>query len=182
MPMPRIRLKIIVSTSARKMLSLPMEIIQVPTMVPSPVSVMVPMTMPTTAQARPTGRPGARRPPWPRRRPEASRVRGRRRRSRATRAATTRHDERHARGERIGRRPGQARPRRRRAAPAPKPGDDGGAEDERDRQRQAHRAGEERRVAGEEQVDEHARAAAIRYQFVFSLGPARSAVRLAAGP
>ena len=37
------------------MLSLPMEIIQVPTMVPSPVSVMVPITMPTTAQARPTG-------------------------------------------------------------------------------------------------------------------------------
>ena len=38
------------------MFSLPMEIIQVPTMVPSPVSVMVPITMPTTAQARPTGK------------------------------------------------------------------------------------------------------------------------------
>ena len=55
MPMPRIRLKIIVSTSDRNMLSLPIEIIKLPKLVAAPVSVIMPMTMPTTAQARPTG-------------------------------------------------------------------------------------------------------------------------------
>jgi hypothetical protein len=55
MPIPRNRLTNMVRMSDRISESLPIETTQLPKIVPMPVSVIVPITMPTTAQARPTG-------------------------------------------------------------------------------------------------------------------------------
>ena len=138
------------------MFSLPMEIIQVPTMVPSPVSVMVPITMPTTAQARPTGKRLAR---TVRHGLDAGLKRRASPAGEGVPEGQGRHDEndeRHGRGERIGRDQGKPDPEGDAQSRVPQTGRDGGAEDERHGERQADRAGEERRVAGKEQIDEHA--------------------------
>ena len=143
-----------VSTSDRNRLFSPMAMMAPMKVEAMPVSVSVPMTMPTMAQAMPTGSaflaPSASdsmqmtsvsRPPLKKRQAATSAPMTSARmltpnlmKEAAARPSAIQNTTRKANG------PMQRRERR--------------AEDEHDGQRQAHRAGEDRRVAGKQQIDE----------------------------